>query len=75
MDLPTREEAVAALAELEAGRRAVVDAEARGLPVLLTSCSALVFADYAAKDFFHDRRAKRDRHGHLSVVDAEPRTT
>lgn len=58
MDRPTPDEAAAALAELAAGQRAVAAAEARGLPVLLTACSMFVLADYAAKDFLADRRAR-----------------
>ncbi|MDQ3151225.1 MAG: hypothetical protein M3R63_05685 [Actinomycetota bacterium] len=58
MDMPTPDEAAAALAELEAGQRAVATAEARGLPVLLTACSMFVLADYAAKDVLAGRRAR-----------------
>lgn len=59
MDIPTPDEAEAALAELEASRLAIAAAEARGLPVLLTACSMFALVDYAAKDFLADRRAKR----------------
>ena len=59
MDGPTPDEAAAALAELDAGRRAVAAEERRRVPVLLGAWSALVLIDYAAKDHVPDRRVRR----------------
>jgi hypothetical protein len=55
---PTPDEAAAALAELDAGRRAVAAEERRHVPVLLGAWSALALLDYAAKDHLPDRRAR-----------------
>lgn len=53
-----REQARAALAELEAGDRAVAAAKTRTWPLLLTACSGLAVVDYAAKDHLVSRRAQ-----------------
>ena len=68
MNEPTRQEAESALAELEAGRRAVEAAEKRGLPVLLTGWSTLVLLDYIAKDHVPDRRARLAISGTCAVA-------
>lgn len=58
MEELTREQARAALAELEAGKRAVTSAETRTRPMLLTAYSGLALVDYAAKDYLGSRRAQ-----------------
>lgn len=58
MHKPTPDEAAASLRELRAGRRAIADAEARGLPVLLSACSVSVLADYVGKDLLARRGAR-----------------
>ncbi len=68
MDEPTSREAKSALAELEAGRRAVDAAEKRGLPVLLTGWSALVLLDYVSKDHVPGRRAQLAISGTCAVA-------
>lgn len=56
---PNRDEAAAALVEIDAARRAVEAESERGLAVMLTTTSALVVLDYAAKDYLPDRVAER----------------
>jgi hypothetical protein len=65
---PARPETESALAELEAGRRAVEAAGKRGLPVLLTGWSTLVLLDYIAKDHVPDRRARLAISGTCAVA-------
>lgn len=56
--MPERDKAAAALAELEAGKRVVANAEVRARRVLLATYSVSVLADYLAKDLLVSRRAK-----------------
>lgn len=55
---PSRDDAEAALGEIEAARRAVTAEKNRGQPIML-AYSALVAIDYAAKDHMPSRSAQR----------------
>ncbi|WP_145981238.1 hypothetical protein [Pseudonocardia sp. HH130629-09] len=49
-DTPRRDQATAALHEIEAARRAVDATDRRARPAILLATSALTFVDFAAKD-------------------------
>lgn len=55
---PSRDDAAAALGEIEAARRAVAAESNRNPPIVL-AYSALIAVDYAAKDHMPSRRAQR----------------
>lgn len=56
---PSRDDANAALGEIEAARRAVAVATNRGHRIMLVAFSTLVVVDYAAKDHLPERGAQR----------------
>lgn len=56
---PSRDDAEAALGEIDSARRAVAAEDGRGLPVLLAAWSVLVVIDYGAKDHVPDRAVRR----------------
>lgn len=56
---PSRDDAEAALGEIEAARRAVTAESERSLPIMLAAWSSLVAVDYAAKDHMPSRTAQR----------------
>lgn len=56
---PNRQDAQAALGEIDSARRAVAAENDRALPVVLAAWSILVAIDYTAKDLVPERAAQR----------------
>jgi len=56
--VPEQNEAAAALAELETGKKVVANAEVRARRTLLATYSVSALTDYLAKDLLVSRRAK-----------------